>query len=569
MSTTHLPICIAQINPTTGDLQGNMHTIEAAVRSAHAQGARLVLTPELALCGAGVQDLLLRPAFVQACESAVAELARALSDLPDMTLLLGHPSAVADTASGGMAICHNSISVLWAGQCVARYDQQHIGSQLRYFQPGARPCVIDVGGICVSTLISSDIAIDTYAQYAVSAGAQVLLVAGAAAFSTDGVQEREASAAALAKRLGISVVVAHAVGGQDEILHDGASFAVQADGVLAGRAESFVSTLWPVDVAVADTGAVQLQTSTATVPADDAQVGLPPYSQSYSCERLWHALVLGLRDYIRKNGFHSVALGLSGGMDSALVLALAVDALGCGQVRALMMPSPYTADISLADARDMAQRLGVAYDEVPIAPLVEQFGQVLSPLFVGRVADTTEENIQSRIRGTLLMALSNKLGHIILATGNKSEISTGYCTLYGDTAGGFAPIKDVLKTQVYALARWRNQHDPYGMGQNPIPERIITRAPSAELRPDQTDQDSLPPYDVLDTIVLRYMQHNDSIASLLRSGALRAQDIEQVVRLMRASEYKRQQSPLGLRISARGYGEDWRYPLTQRFMESV
>ena len=255
---------------------------------------------------------------------------------------------------------------------------------------------------------------------------------------------------------------------------------------------------------------------------------------------------------------------MSGGIDSALVLAIAVDALGPERVRTVMMPSPYTADISWLDARDMAQRMGVQYDEISILPEFEAFTQSLAKEFAGLPLDATEENIQARIRGTLLMALSNKSGRIVLTTGNKSEMATGYCTLYGDMAGGFAVIKDVVKTQVFELARWRNAHDPYGRGANPIPERIITRPPSAELRPDQKDQDSLPPYEVLDEILERYMENDESIESLLASG-LKAEDVDKVTRLIKINEYKRRQAPLGIRVTHRSFGKDWRYPITNKF----
>jgi NAD+ synthase (glutamine-hydrolysing) len=279
---------------------------------------------------------------------------------------------------------------------------------------------------------------------------------------------------------------------------------------------------------------------------------------------LWRALVTGLRDYADKSGFQSAVLGLSGGIDSALVLALAVDALGRERVSAVMLPSPYTAGISLDDARDMARRLGVRYDEIDIQPLFENFKQTLGPLFAGKPEDATEENLQARIRGVLLMALSNKHGHLLLTTGNKSEYATGYCTLYGDMCGGFAPIKDVLKTTVFRLARWRNAHDPHGTGANPIPERIITRPPSAELRPGQTDQDSLPPYEALDAIIERYVESDMSSAQLVAAGFNQA-DVDKVARLIRSSEYKRQQSAAGTRVTRRGFGGDWRYPMVNKF----
>ena len=280
--------------------------------------------------------------------------------------------------------------------------------------------------------------------------------------------------------------------------------------------------------------------------------------------QLWHALVLAVRDYLGKTGFPGAVLGLSGGIDSALVLAIAVDAIGADKVRTVMMPSPYTADISWIDARDMAERLGVQYEEISIAPQFEAFKAALAQDFAGKAEDTTEENLQARIRGTLLMALSNKFGSIVLTTGNKSEMATGYCTLYGDMAGGFAVLHDVLKTRVFELARWRNANDPYGTGRDPIPERIITRPPSAELRPDQKDQDSLPPYEVLDAIIVRYMEQDADVDSIVAAGYERA-DVERVVRLIRINEYKRRQAAVGPRLSARGFGRDWRYPITNRF----
>jgi len=274
--------------------------------------------------------------------------------------------------------------------------------------------------------------------------------------------------------------------------------------------------------------------------------------------------VLAVRDYVGKNRFPGALLGLSGGIDSALVLAIAVDALGADKVHTVMMPSPYTADISWIDARDMAERVGVRYDEISIAPQFEAFKAALAPAFASRAEDTTEENLQARIRGTLLMGLSNKFGSVVLTTGNKSEMSTGYCTLYGDMAGGFAVIKDVLKTEVFALARWRNANDPFGTGLDPIPDRIITRPPSAELRPDQKDQDSLPAYEVLDAIVRRYMENNESIASIVADGYASA-DVERVTRLIQINEYKRRQAPVGPRLTRRSFGKDWRYPITNRF----
>jgi NAD+ synthase (glutamine-hydrolysing) len=355
--------------------------------------------------------------------------------------------------------------------------------------------------------------------------------------------------AARARAVQLPLVYAHLVGGQDEVVFEGHSFAVNADGGLCGRAPSFAEKLFVLTV---NSAQLPLQVSGLIAPARSPEADL------------WDALVLGVRDYIGKNGFPCALLGLYGGIDSALVLAVAVDALGPAKVRTVMMPSPYTADISCLDAREMAQRLGVRYSEISIVPEFEAFKASLRADFAGLAEDTTEENIQARIRGTLLMALSNKFGSIVLTTGNKSEMATGYCTLYGDMAGGFAVIKDLTKTLVFRLARWRNENDPYGTGESPIPERIITRPPSAELRPDQTDQDSLPPYDVLDAILERYMENDASIESLIAAGFSKA-DVDKVTRLVKINEYKRRQAPVGIRVTHSSFGKDWRYPITNRF----
>jgi NAD+ synthase (glutamine-hydrolysing) len=401
----------------------------------------------------------------------------------------------------------------------------------------------------VGLLICEDAWFDEPAAAARAAGAELLAVINASPFHQGKGAEREAAMARRARACGLPLVYANLVGGQDEVVFDGRSLAVAADGRLVGRAPTFKENLFFVQASRAP-AAIELKADVAAEQTPEAE--------------LWDALVLGLRDYVEKNGFQRVALGLSGGLDSALVLALAVDALGAARVRTVMMPSPYTAGMSLEDAREMARRLGVEHDELSILPAFEALRATLAPLFAGRGEDLTEENIQARIRGVLLMGLSNKLGHLILTTGNKSEYAVGYCTLYGDMCGGFAPIKDVVKTTAYRLARWRNAHDPHGTGAGPIPERIITRPPSAELRPGQTDQDSLPPYEVLDAIIARYVEENASIAELLAEGFAPA-DVDRVTRLIKSSEYKRQQSAVGTRVTRRAFGNDWRYPMTHRF----
>jgi NAD+ synthase (glutamine-hydrolysing) len=408
--------------------------------------------------------------------------------------------------------------------------------------------VFEHAGVRIGLLICEDAWFEQPAADCLNLGAQCLAVINASPFHVGKGNERELAMAARCQQTGLPLIYAHLVGGQDEVVFEGRSFALNAQGKVCARAPSFQACAFDL---------------TLDLSAASALSG--PLSAETSLESdLWHALVLGVRDYLGKNGFPGALLGLSGGIDSALVLAIAVDALGAQQVRAVMMPSPYTADISWIDAREMAQRLKVRYDEISIVPEFEAFLASLQQEFKGLPIDTTEENIQARIRGTLLMALSNKFGSIVLTTGNKSEMSTGYCTLYGDMAGGFAVLKDVAKTMVFKLARWRNAHDPYGTGANPIPERIITRPPSAELRPDQKDQDSLPPYEVLDEIVSRYMEEDQSAAEIVAAGFDPAA-VEKVTRLIRINEYKRRQSPVGIRVTHRSFGKDWRYPMTNRF----
>ena len=548
-----LSICTAQLNFVVGDMPGNAQKIIAAARDAYAQGARLLLTPELAICGYAAEDLFLRPAFITACDDAVKTVARETAGLKGLAIVLGHPQAMAPGAQA-FSVCFNAASVVRDGKIEQTYAKRELPNyqvfdERRYFVPGSKPCVFEVEGVKVGVLVCEDAWFATPARDTAAAGAQLLAVINASPFHLGKGTEREATMRARVVETGLPLVYAHLVGGQDEVVFEGRSFALAADGSVAARAPAFVEKLVYALVEPAQ-GAIKITAEVAperTLEAD-----------------LWDALVLGVRDYVGKNGFPGALLGLSGGIDSALVLAIAVDALGADKVRTVMMPSPYTADISWIDARDMADRMGVRYDEISIKPQFEAFKAALATEFAGLPEDTTEENLQARIRGTLLMALSNKFGAIVLTTGNKSEMSTGYCTLYGDMAGGFAVIKDVAKTRVFDLARWRNANDPYGTGANPIPERIITRPPSAELRPDQKDQDSLPPYEVLDAIVARYMENDEPIESIIASGFARA-DVERVTRLIKLNEYKRRQAPVGIRVTRRSFGKDWRYPITSKF----
>ena len=556
-------IALAQFNATVGDLAGNAQRIVHCARRAHAAGACLMVAPELALTGYPPEDLLLRPAFIQACERALADLALALAPFKGLSVVVGHPHQFGGqqgvrSRSHAVQQRFNAASVLVDGSVLATYCKRELPNyqvfdERRYFasgrDAGQGAVVFTAGGRRFGLLICEDAWFDEPAEAAREAGAELLCVLNASPFHLDKSGERETRMVQRVQSTGLPLVYSHLVGGQDEVVFDGASFALDSRGQVAARGACFEEDLVLVDWRADGTmvGTVQ------AVPDIEAQA--------------WAALVTGVRDYVGKNGFPSIIIGLSGGVDSALVLAIAVDALGADRVRTVMMPSPYTADISWIDARDMAERLGVRYDEISILPMFEAFRGSLSAEFAGLPEDATEENIQARIRGTLLMALSNKFGSIVLTTGNKSEMATGYCTLYGDMAGGFAVIKDVAKTLVYRLCEWKNRQPCQradGSIGAVIPERIITRPPSAELRPDQTDQDSLPPYEVLDAILARYMEEDQSIEQIVGAGFTQA-DVERVTRLIKINEYKRRQSPVGIRITHRAFGRDWRYPITSKF----
>lgn len=569
-----LKICVAQLNLTVGDMPGNAQKIIEAAKTAHAQGAQLLLTPELSICGYIAEDLFLRRSFIVACDDAVKLVARETAELTDLVIVVGHPVG-RDQRGKSMTVSErtNSASVLKNGRVIENYSKRllpnyQVFDERRYFVPGQGTCVFQAGDVSVGLLICEDAWFDEPAELAKEAGAELLAVINASPFHLGKGYEREVMMTGRVRSSGLPLVYTHLVGGQDEVVFEGQSFAIGTDGTLVGRAPSFEEKLFYVDVTREAAQHGQRASSEQTggpASTGDALLLKAEIAPSRAPENdLWDALVLGLRDYVQKNGFKSVILGLSGGIDSALVLAIAVDALGKDLVHTVMMPSPYTAGISLDDAREMAQRMGVQYDEISIRPEFERFKSSLAPLFGNKPEDSTEENIQARIRGVMLMALSNKHGHLVLTTGNKSEYATGYCTLYGDMCGGFAPIKDVVKTKVFEMARWRNLHDPYQTGANPIPERIITRPPSAELRPEQTDQDSLPPYEILDAIIERYMENDMGVAELIAEG-FKPEDVEKVTRLIKINEYKRRQSAEGTRVTHRGFGKDWRYPITNKF----
>ena len=500
---------------------------------------------------------MLRPAFLEENERQLTRLCAELAQLTDLHVVVGHVRAL----EHGLM---NTASVFCNGKVLGTYYKRELPNysvfdEKRYFTPGSHALTFKVQGVSFGINICEDAWFDTAPRAAAEEGARCLLVLNASPFNLGKPSQRVSIAKRCVEQNGYSLLYANLVGAQDELVFDGASFAMSADCQITTQLLDFKEDLVFVDV--------DAQGGLHTVPIAGVTAASSPPSdhhkpaQDGSVEwQVWEALKVGLTDYVTKNGFKSVILGLSGGIDSAVVMAIAVDALGAERVHAVMMPSRYTADISQIDARDMAKRLGVHYEEIEIASIAAAYDLALGPMFAGRALDATEENIQARARGMLLMALSNKFGHIVLTTGNKSELSTGYCTLYGDMAGGFALLKDVAKTLVYRLARWRNQTTEV------IPDRIITRPPSAELRPDQTDQDNLPEYEVIDAIIERYMENNQSVAEVIAAGYPQAA-VEQIVRLIRINEYKRRQSPPGPRITKRAFGRDWRYPLSNGFRE--
>jgi len=540
--SSHVRVAVAQINCTVGDLPGNVRKIAQFADRAASAGADVLVTSELALSGYPPEDLLLRRAFYEACDEALMRLAGELAQYPDLHVVVGHPMA-----REGQHF--NAASLLRQGVVMGTYFKHDLPNydvfdEQRYFTPDNRPFVFEVKG----TRFGVNICEDTWFSYAPecarAAGAQILLVPNGSPFHLGKQATRLEVMRTHVSLNGLALVYVNQVGGQDELVFDGASFVLDAHGVLAAVAPQFQEHLLVVDF---DGAEPRAQTCVAPAPLE---------AQVYS------ALTLGLRDYLDKNDFPGAIVGLSGGVDSALTLAVACDALGAERVRAVMMPSQFTAEMSWLDARQLARNLGVSYEELPIKPAFDAVLSALARPFRGAPWDAAEENIQARIRGMLLMGLSNKSGSIVLTTGNKSEMAVGYCTLYGDMAGGFAVIKDLLKTMVYSVARYRNRISPV------IPERILTRAPSAELRPDQTDQDSLPPYETLDAIIELYMEQGASIGEIVATG-LPESEVRRVIGMIRASEYKRRQSPVGIRITHRGFGRDWRYPITNRFREEA
>lgn len=539
-----ITLSLAQMNTLVGDIPGNTRQVLAlAERAWREQNADAVIFPELTLTGYPPEDLLLRPSLAPRIKQALEELIAA--KLP-LALVVGYPRL----HEGKL---YNMAGVIRDGQLIAEYAKQRLPNyqvfdEARYFTAGQEPCVFDLCGVPTALTVCEDIWFPQPMAQAHAAGAKLMLNLNASPYHRGKQLEREQMLAERAQAGQMPIAYVNLVGGQDELVFDGGSVLINATGELCQRAPAFDEGLFSVTGEFKDN---QLR----FLPQPPAPL-LEPLPSVYG------ALVLGLRDYVEKNRFKGVVLGLSGGIDSALTLALAVDALGAEQVEAVMMPFRYTSDLSKTDAADQARRLGVRYSSISIEPMYEAFMAGLADEFVGRARDTTEENLQARCRGVLLMAISNKKGYLVLTTGNKSEMAVGYSTLYGDMAGGFDALKDVPKTLVFALAEYRNT-----LGEV-IPPTVISRPPSAELAPDQKDEDSLPPYSILDQILALYVEQDESAEAIISRGFARA-DVERVVRLVDINEYKRRQAPIGVRISQRGFGRDRRYPITSGWKAGV
>ena len=534
-----LRIVLGQVNLLVGDVSGNVaKMISAAQRARDELAAHAVVFPELALTGYPPEDLLLRADLTNRVEAGLGEL---MGTTRGIDVIVGYPRR----QHGRL---YNAAVLLRDGRFTASYYKHCLPNYLvfdekRYFAEGREPCVIDIRGVPVGLTVCEDIWEGWPVDEAVRVGARLIVNINASPYHRNKHKERFAVVSEAARRNGVPVLYVNLVGGQDELVFDGDSFVVDADGAITQRAPAFEE----------DLALVELQADGVVCPIPGpCALELPEEQSVYS------ALVLGVRDYVNKNGFPGVVIGLSGGIDSALTLCIAVDALGAERVEAVMMPSRFTAAMSLEDAQAQARALGVKYSVIPIEPMFQAFLAALKDEFAGRPRNTTEENIQARVRGTVLMAISNKTGWMVLTTGNKSEMAVGYATLYGDMAGGFGAIKDVPKTLVYRLAHYRNAIAPV------IPRRVFERPPSAELAPDQKDTDSLPPYEVLDPILERYVERDESAEDIIAAG-FDAPTVERVLRMVDRNEYKRRQAPPGVRITPRAFGRDRRYPITSGY----
>ncbi len=553
MSDT-LKIALAQINPHVGQVVRNLERIRRARAEAAAMGADLVVAPEMFIAGYPTEDLIRKPAFVAACEHALADLAADTAD-GGPGVLIGGPWRDGDRL-------YNAAYVMDGGRIVARRAKHELPNygvfdEKRVFDAGPAPGPVSFRGFRLGVMVCEDWWFPAVAETLAESGAEVLLSINGSPYEVGKQQARIQLAVKRVVETGLPFVFCAQICGQDELVFEGASFVLNADRSLAVQMPLF-------EEQVALTVWTRRGEALECAPQD-----LSP--EPDRMESIYRGMVLGLADYVRKNGFPGVILGLSGGIDSALSAAVAVDALGAAKVRTFMMPSPYTSQDSLDDAAECARLLGIQCDSIPISPAMDAFEGALAPVFAGRQADITEENIQSRARGLILMAVSNKLGHMVLTTGNKSEMSVGYATLYGDMCGGYSVLKDIYKTTVFELCRWRNQHRPSGAlgpAGRVMPERVITKPPSAELRPNQTDQDSLPPYDVLDGILEGLVEGEQSVDAMVDQGYDRA-TVLRVWKMLDRAEYKRRQAPPGVKIGTRAFGRDRRYPITNGFTNLI
>ncbi|MBI4342676.1 MAG: NAD+ synthase [Candidatus Omnitrophica bacterium] len=539
-----LRLAMAQLNVTVGDLEGNRALIERAIRQARAWRADVLLTPELSITGYPPEDLLLKTQFVEANRRILQRLTPATRGL---VALVGF----VDRDRQGRLF--NAAAVLANGRHAATYRKQCLPNygvfdEQRYFTPGAGPLVLDLGGIRTGITICEDLWQEAPGRALAKAGAQLVLNLSASPYHAGKLHEREALFSRRARQHRFAIAYCNLVGGQDELVFDGGSLVLDARGQELARAAQFQEDLVIADLA-------RLPDRPPVWSAHAHRLG--------PVEEVYEALTLGVRDYVRKNGFSSVVLGLSGGVDSALTACLAVDALGAEAARGVVMPSRFSSSQTQEDAKRIGRALGMEVAEISIEPIFEAYLRTLRPLFQDREPDVAEQNIQARIRGNLLMALSNKFGWLVLTTGNKSEFATGYCTLYGDMAGGFAVIKDVPKTLVYRLARFRNRRGPG----RPIPSSILRRAPTAELAPNQTDQDTLPPYEVLDRILKAYVEEDRGLSEILARNRVAPETARRVIRMVDRSEYKRRQGSPGVKITPKAFGKDRRMPITNRYQQ--
>ena len=565
--TDSLKIALAQINPTVGDIEGNLALIRRRRAEAAALGAELVVTTELSVTGYPPEDLVLKPAFLECARAAVAALAEDTGD-GGPGLIVGAPWLEAGEAGGPLRRhVTNAVLLLVGGRIKGRRDKRALPNygvfdEVRVFKAGPPPGPVDFRGVRLGLPVCEDLWTPEVPECLVESGAEILIVPNGSPYERDKADTRIQTGVARVTETGLPLIYVNQVGGQDELVFDGGSFVLDAGCRLRAQLpmfrEALVVTEWRRGGEGGGKGDGKGVWTCADSHLEPPEVGMEP---------VYGALTLGLRDYVDKNRFSGVILGLSGGIDSALTAAVATDALGADRVHCVMMPSPYTSQDSLEDAAETARLLGVRLDDVGIEPAMDAFEGMLEPIFDALAPDTTEENIQARARMVTLMAISNKLGFMLLSTGNKSEVSVGYTTLYGDMAGGFNVLKDVYKTAAYGLARWRNQALPRGAlgpAGRVIPERVLTKAPSAELKPDQTDQDTLPPYEVLDEILECLIEEEMGVDEIAARGHDR-DTVNRVWRMLETSEYKRRQACPGVKITRRAFGRDRRYPITNAF----